>query len=206
MKNLTFLIITALLTFSSQLEAKTPKKILGGKSTLKSGTILKIALEDKLIGRNKIELRVFDASVTALLQENFGTGKEKTDLEIHSGEDAKETLEGYKGLDEQTQRQTLCADINDIINLLVANTEAATVSKLDSKVQGRILALKHLQEHVALNWAEKKFFTSADKKVTLKEIHDSIRTELPVLISLDTAKAYFCHESATYKASDCSFK
>jgi len=206
MKKLNHFFLLSLLAATTHLEAKSPKKSAAQKNAVASGTILKIALEHKLVGRNKIDLLVFDTAIIATLQENFGSAKDKTTLDIHTGEDAKETLEAYKGLDEQTQRQTLCADINDIINLLVANTEADVVSKLDSKVQTRILAFKHLQEQVALNWADKQLFTDATKQVHLKEIQDSIRTEIPVLISRDTVKAYFCNEAAPRKATDCNVK
>ncbi len=206
MKNLKLLLLFSIIATIFQVHAKDTPKAPKAKSTQALGKVLKIALEEKLMGRNKINLLVVDESIATLLQENFGTAKDKTILDIHTGETEKESLDAYKGLDEQMQRQTLCAEINEIINLLVASAEAITVSKLDSKIQEKILALKHLQEQVALNWADKQLFTKDEKKISLKEIQDAIRTELPVLISISSVKEYFCSEALKFKASDCTRK
>ncbi|MEZ4815698.1 MAG: hypothetical protein R3A80_10905 [Bdellovibrionota bacterium] len=154
------------------------------------------------LGTTKLPLKVPNPELATKIQEAFKK-KGSTDLEIPYGADSKESLEGYKGLSEQEQRQMLCTDINGIIDLKVANSEATEVSKIDSKMQIEILMLKHLQEQVALNWADKQLFKNDSSSVSTKEILEALLTEIPVLISPSTVRDFFCNEATLHKANDC---
>lgn len=150
------------------------------------------------LGKESLELRIHDAVIADDLQKEFGK-----EVKIPFGDDEKETLEGYKGVDEQTQRQMLCADINDTVNLLAANDEANTVAAITAKTQRKIFMLKVLQEQVGLTWAHQHFFGKGANKVTLKEIRDEMKVQLPLGMTKDEIKEYFCSPNAEHKASDC---
>lgn len=188
--NFKYLLLIILTLNSLTAFGKKPAKKTASET---QATILKIKLETE-----SLDVKINNTETAKEIQDFFGK-----EIKVPFATDEKTTIEGYKGIDEQTQRQMLCADINDTIDLLAAESEATSVSKIDSKLQRKLLMLKTLQEQIALTWADKNFFSKDGARVSAKEIRDTMRTELPLSLPTEAVKEYFCNPNSINKLSDC---